>query len=166
MAVGTPLGVSAPGTGGENIFKASNGSASYGSFVPHQGYQTRDSRAYPGNNAEEIAFSLGVETPFFAGTDGSIEPDHDVEVEGNSYILSAATTLYPDGTSAATDAGNSALTLTAGTAINTELCFRNGLFCLAVSTDLVTHILMGQKTPTVTGNIRIAALRIGTYRKP
>jgi hypothetical protein len=166
MAVGTPLGVSSTNQNGENQLKASNGSAGYGSFVPHQGYQTRDSRAYPGNNAEEIAFGLGVETPFFAGTDGSIEPDHDVDVEGTSYILSAGTTLYPDGTSAATDAANGALALTASTAVNTELCFRNGLFCLAVSTDLVTHILMGQKTPTIAGNIRIAALRIGTYRKP
>ena len=168
MPVGTALGYKTMNANGENVFGLANGAQAYGTSILYAGLQTRDSRSFPGLNATEIAFGLGVETPFLAGADGSVEPDLEIDVEGSAYVLAyGITPTYPDGTSAATDANNTAIALRSSDAAQTELTFRNGLFSKALSTDFVTHILLtANKTPQVAGNLRIVAQRVGTYKKP
>ena len=175
MPIGTPLGWSTINANGENQFALANGavnsSTGYGTpsiatLVIALGYQTRDSRSFTGLNPVEMLFGFGLETPFLAaGGEGSVEPGHDLDVEGPLYILESNTTTYPDGTLVSSDTNAATYTIATSTPKGTELTFRNGLLAIAAAGDYVAHILVGQKTPTVSGNVRIAVLSTHGYVK-
>lgn len=171
MPIGTPLGYASVNVASlEKVFGLANGCANFKSgtagWVAVQGFQSRDSRGYPGLNDTEMLFGFGLETPFYAGTDGSIEPASDIEVEGVQYVLSSAVTAWPDGTTTNLAACISSNALTTGSAVGTELTLANGLFAAAASGDYVSHLLLAQLTPVTTGNIRIFASAITGYHKP
>jgi len=169
--IGTPLGFSIIAADGDNTFGLANGavnsSTGFGSkvFIKARGFQTRDSRSFPGNSDTELAFGFGVETPFLAGAEGSVEHGTDLDVEGTSYVLSAATVSYPDATLVSADANASGYLLSSSTPAGTELCFRNGLFAAAAVGDYVEFTLDAVKTASVAGNLRIFATATRGYSK-
>ncbi len=169
LPIGTPLGVVTVKQNGEHLFGLANGSATFatsnngGAIIPEQGYLTRDSRSFPGLTDTEQLFGFGLETPFLMNVDGSIEPGHDLDIEGPLYILCAAATKFADGS--ATTSYQSGYAITSSTAQGTELTFVNGLFAVAQINDLVTHFLMGQLTPSTAGNVRIAVVKAPGYVK-
>lgn len=174
VPIGTPIGYkSINASTGEKTFGLANGAAAFaalfasGGLVVPKGFMTRDSRGFPGLNDTELAFGFGLETPFFAGTDGSIEPGDDIEVEGNTYILTAGTAVWPDNTTTNLSAAISANALSSASAPGTELCFANGLFAAAASGDYVSHLLEAIMTPVVSAsNLRIFVTATTGYRKP
>lgn len=171
--IGTPFGYKSinPSTG-EKTFGLANGCAAFaalvGGLIPIKGFYTRDSRGFPGLSDTEQLFDFGLETPVFAGTDGSLEPGDDIEVEGNQYILTAGTAAWPDGTTTnLTSLASGAQALSASTAVGTEITLANGLFAAAISGDFVTHILEAIMTPVVSAsNVRIFVSATPGYRKP
>lgn len=174
VPIGTPIGYKSidPGTG-EKTFGLANGCAAFkslsaGGNIPPKGFMTRDSRGYPGLNDTEMLFGFGLETPFFNGTDGSIEPGDDIEVEGGQYILTSGSTVWPDGTTTnLSGLAGGAQALSSATAIGTELTIANGLFAVAISADYVSHYLEAVMAPIVSSsNLRIFVTKAPGYRKP
>lgn len=154
----------------EKVFGLANGCATFKSgtagWIPIQGFTSRDSRGYPGLNDTELLFEFGLETPVYAGTDGSLEPGSDIEVEGPQYVLSSGVTAWPDGTTTNLSSCISSNALTGSSPVGTELTLANGLFSAAASGDFVSHILMAQLTPVTPGNIRIFVTATTGYHKP
>jgi hypothetical protein len=174
VPIGTPMGyIGIDSAGQEKTFGAANGCAGYkslsaGGLVLHKGFLSRDTRGFPGLSDLEQLFGFGLETPFFSGTDGSIEPGDDIDVEGNQYVLTSTVTTWPDGTTtnAATLAAG-AQAITSATAYGTEITLANGLFAAAISGDFVTHILgSATLTPRTSTNVRIFVQAVAGYRKP
>ena len=171
--IGTPFGYkSINASTGEKIFGLANGCAAFatlvGGLVPIKGFYTRDTRGFPGLNDTEQLFGFGLETPVWAGTDGSLEPGDDIEVEGNQYILTSGNTAWPDGTTTnLSGLAAGAQALSSATAVGTELTLANGLFAAAISGDFVTHILEAVMNPVVNAaNLRIFVSMTPGYRKP
>lgn len=175
MAYATPIGTALgfasvnPSTG-ERTWGLANGCAALvsGSSIPictPVGFQARDSRIFPGLNDAEMLWGFGLETPYFVGTSGSVEPGEDIEVEGDYYVLSASTTKWADGTTTGLS-GLSAQLLSAATPLNTELTFANGLLAKAASGDEVVYRLNAIMTNNVnSGTVRIFANKVPGYVK-
>lgn len=86
----------------------------------------------------EILFGQGLETPFLAGREGSIERLEALEVEGADYIMTS-------GVNAITDE----------TAVDTELSFEQGRFCVAAEDQYAEFRMVKQMTPETDGAVRI-----------
>lgn len=146
--VGKPIIVSAidPVTGAKT-FALANGRV--------DGFLTRatrvptdnDSPSINGNprTAEEMLMGWGMDVPFTAGREGSIEGADWIEAEGADYVLKSGT-----GSLAAASVG-------------AAISFINGLFYGAQSGDMVQFRLAQNMTPETAGDTRILFQRIDGY---
>lgn len=119
------------------------------------GFMTRASRVPDeGSNgnprtAEEQLMGFGLETPFTAGRQGSLEMADLVEVEGDDYIMSSGTGAVDE-----------------NTPVNTKLSFKEGRFYEAQTGDFAQFRLAAQMTPETSGETRIRAEKIEGYLVP
>jgi hypothetical protein len=86
----------------------------------------------------EILFGFGLESPFLAGREGSIERLEAVEVEGLEYIMTSGPNAIDD-----------------QTAEGTELSFEEGRFCVAAADQYAQFRLVKHMTPEAEDGIRI-----------
>lgn len=114
------------------------------------GFLTRDSRAFPGLSDTEHLFGFGLETPFLAGFEGSLEMATELEVEGTDYIV--------------TDTGVTGY-MTANTAIDSDLAFYQGKFRVAQTNDVAQYRLKAIMTAKVSGNLRIFVVKLEGAKK-
>lgn len=119
------------------------------------GFMTRASRepseGVTGNprTAEEQLMGFGLETPFTAGREGSIEMADELEVEGDDYIMSSGTGAVDTNTAA-----------------NVKLSFTQGRFYVAQTGDFAQFRVAAQLTPETSGATRIRVERIEGYLVP
>lgn len=122
------------------------------------GFLTRASRSTTEGSDSEVAtlgnprtpteqlMGWGVDSPFIAGSEGSIEKADALDVEGADYI-------FKSGTGA----------ITTGTAAGTKLSFTTGKFYVAQADDIAQFRLTAQLTPETSGDVRIRVEAIEGY---
>lgn len=152
--IGKPMMVSDVNAGtGAKTFALANGRC--------DGFLTRESRVPTDNDApssgangnprtaEEQLMGFGMETPFTAGREGSIEMAEWVEAEGSDYLVKSGT-----GTLASATGGE-------------EVSFSNGKFYEAQSGDYVQYRVVKSMTPEEDGDLRLLMQAIpgGGYKK-
>ncbi len=113
------------------------------------GLMTRDSRSFPGLTDTEQLMGFGLETPFLAGSDGSLEHAHELEVEGTDYIKTTSTGA-----------------ITAETPLETDLSFDGGKLYVAQEGDTAQFRLKAIMTPVIGENLRIFVVAIDGYVVP
>ncbi len=99
--------------------------------------------------AEEQLMGFGLETPFTAGREGSLDQADVLVVEGDDYIMSSGT--------GAVDTN---------TAVETKLSFKEGRLYAAQTGDYAQFRLAKQLTPETEGNTRIRVEKIDGYLVP
>lgn len=97
----------------------------------------------------EILYNQGLETPFTAGREGTLEWGSEIEAEGTDYLLTSGTG-----------------TITGGTAVGAKLSFLNGKFRVAQSGEYAQFRVVAQMTPITAGQVRIKASEIEGYLVP
>jgi hypothetical protein len=141
---GTPLMISAVNADtGQRTFALADGKC--------DGFMTRASRTAPVRTDTEVLFpDAALETPFLAGSDGTIETEvTELNVEGSTFIK-----------------GSSTGAITSGTAAGTKLGFDAGKFYVAQTGELAQWELVAQLTPETGGNTKIRVKRLSGYLVP
>ncbi len=94
----------------------------------------------------EILWNEGLETPFIAGREGTVEDAQSIVAEGEDYLVLSGDGAIEDDTAA-----------------GTYLSFADGKFKVAEEGDEVSFRLTSQMTPIDDGEVRITAERVAGF---
>ena len=86
---------------------------------------------------------VGVEAPFTAGQECTLEKAKEIEAEGSAYLVLSGTGA-----------------LAANTAVGTNLSFNSGYLGITQTGQTPNYVLTAQLTPSVAGTVRIRAEKL------